>query len=128
MGFRTGSFCKVWSIEPKSESCTKVRLSISRKDRRTGEYEQDFSGFVNFIGTASAAKAAKLEVGDRIKLGDVDVSTRYNAADKVTYYNFKVFNFEVADDSNKDHSTSEPSDPQPSVDDGELDDNRELPF
>lgn len=128
MGFRTGAFCKIWSVEAKSEACTKVRMSISRKDKRTGEYEQDFSGFVYFIGTAAATKAAKLDVGDRIKLGDVDVSTKYNAKDKVTYYNLKVFNFEMADDSNKAQDASEPSDPQPAVDDGEVDENRELPF
>lgn len=127
MGFRTGAYCKVWSIEPKSDTCTKIRLSISRKDKHTGEYEQDFSGFVNFIGTAAASKAAKLKEGDRIKLGDVDISTRYDAEKKVTYYNFKAFNFEMADDA-QSKGFSDPTAPQPAVDDGELDDSRELPF
>ena len=37
------------------------RLSISKKNRATGEYEQDFSGFVMFVGTACAKKAAALK-------------------------------------------------------------------
>ena len=127
MGFRAGAYCKVWSVEPLSEVNTKIRLSVSRKNKRTGEYEQDFSGFVNFIGSAAADKAAKLKEGDRIKLGDVDVSTKYNADKKVTYYNCKVFSFEPVDDD-KDKAETTPDDPQPTVDAGELDDNRELPF
>lgn len=127
MGFRAGAYCKVWSIEPKSDTCTKIRLSHSRKDGQTGEYEQDFSGFVNFIGTAAASKAAKLKEGDRIKLGDVDVSTRYDAEKRITYYNFKAFNFELADDT-QNASRPDTTAPQPAVDDGELDDSQELPF
>lgn len=126
MGFRTGSYCKVWSVEPKSATCTKIRLSVSRKDKHTGEYEQDFSGFAMCIGSAAADKAAKLKQGDRIKLGDTDVSTRYDAEKKTTYYNFKVFNFELADDGKS--SEQEPTDPQPTVDEGMLDDNHDLPF
>ncbi len=127
MGFRNGAYCKVWSIEPLSEVNTKVRLSVSRKNKQTGEYEQDFSGFVNFIGSAAASKAAKLKEGDRIKLGEVDVSTKYNADKKCTYYNCKVFSFEPAD-GDKPKAETAHDDPQPTVDAGELDDNRELPF
>ncbi len=125
MGFRTGAFAKVWEVSPMSDTSTKVRMSISRRNRKTGEYEQDFSGFVLAIGTAAARKAAALKEGDRIKLGDVDVSTKYDKEKKVTYTNFKMFSFEDADGN----SSSEPdkTDPQPQVDEGEVDENR-LPF
>lgn len=122
MGFRTGSFAKVWEVTPMSDTSTKVRMSISRKNKQTGEYEQDFSGFVVAVGTAAASKAAKLKEGDRIKLGDVDVSTSYNKEKGVTYTNFKMFSFEV------DGETSVPAKAAPtkSVDDGEPDDG--LPY
>lgn len=122
MGFRTGSYAKVWEVEPKSDTNTSVRLSISRKNN--GEYEQDFSGYVSFFGTATAKKAACLKAGDRIKLGDVDVTARYNSDTKTTRTNFKCFSFEVADSS---PATAASSDPQPVVDSGEVDDSR-LPF
>lgn len=124
MGFRTGSYAKVWAVEPKSDTNTTVRLSISRKDKQTGEYTQDFSGFVSFVGTAAAKKAACLTEGARIKLGDVDVTTNYNSEKKITYTNFKVFNFEIEGGAN---SSVANSDPQPEVDSGEVDDSR-LPF
>ena len=124
MGFRVGSYAKVWAVEPKSDTNTTVRISISRKNNQTGEYEQDFSGFVSFVGTVSAKKASCLKEGDRIKLGDVDVTTSYNAEKKITYTNYKCFSFEVEGMTDTALNTR---DPQPVVDTGEVDDSR-LPF
>lgn len=122
MGFRTGAYAKVWEVTPMSDTSTKVRMSVSRKNKQTGEYEQDFSGFVLAIGTASAAKAARLKKGDKIKLGDVDVSTKYDKEKEVTYTNYKMFSFDI------EGEPDEPAEaPQPVVDDGEVDDSR-LPF
>lgn len=42
MGFRTGAYAKVWEVTPMSDTSTKVRMSISRKNKQSGEYEQDF--------------------------------------------------------------------------------------
>ena len=122
MGFRTGAYAKVWEVTPISDTSTKVRMSVSRKNKQTGEYEQDFSGFVLAIGTASATKAARLKKGDKIKLGDVDVSTKYDKEKEVTYTNYKMFYFDIEGES------GEPAEaPQLVVDDGEVDDSR-LPF
>lgn len=125
MGFRTGAYAKVWEVTPMSDTSTKVRLSVSRKNRQSGLYEQDFSGFVLCIGTAAARNAAKLKSGARIKIGDCDVTTKYDAQKNITYTNFKMFSFEDADGG----GSSEPdrTDPQPTVDEGEVDDSR-LPF
>ena len=57
MGFRTGSYATIWSVESATDTRTKARISISRKNKQTGEYDTDFSGFVDFIGTAAARKA-----------------------------------------------------------------------
>lgn len=123
MGFRTGAYAKVWEITPMSDTSTKVRLSVSRKNKQTNEYEQDFSGFVLAIGTAAAKKASCLKQGDRIKLGDVDVATKYDKDKKITYTNYKMFSFETDEGETGNRSTE----PQPVVDEGEIDDNR-LPF
>lgn len=127
MGFRTGAYCTVWSTEPQSDTRTKVKLSISRKDKSTDQYVTDFSGFVTFFGTAAASKAGKLKERDRIKLGDVDVSSKWDEEKKVMYYNFKVFSFEMADGNGSQNNTSQTTSPQPQVDDGVIDDSR-LPF
>ena len=78
MGFKTGAYATVWEIKPVFDTNTKCRISISRKKRGADGYEEDFSGFVSFIGSVAAKKSACLKEGARIKLGDVDVSTKYD--------------------------------------------------
>lgn len=124
MGFHTGAFAKVWEVNPMSDTSTKIRISISRKNKQSGEYEQDFSGYVLAIGTAAAKKAACLKEGDRIKLGDVDVSTKYDKEKNITYTNFRLFSLETVEDNTPADSVAEP---QPAADEGEIDDSR-LPF
>lgn len=117
----------MWSVDPVSDVQTKARISISRKNKQTGEYEEDFSGFVSFFGTAAAKKAATLKERDRIKLGDVDVRSKYDKAKNITYYNFNVYSFEVQNGAGGGRSGgAQPSSPQPTVDEGEMEDR--LPF
>lgn len=130
MGFRNDSYASVFSVSPVSDAMTRGNISISRKNKQTGGYEQDFSGFVTFIGTEVAKKAAQLKCEKtkpaRIKLGQVDVSTKYDKEKQREYINYKVFSFDVIDGSSS--NTPMESDPTPNtVDDGEIDDS-ELPF
>lgn len=112
MGFRKDAYATVWEINPISDTLTKVRLSIQRKNR-DGEFENDFSGFCSCVGTASAHKATMLKERDRIKLGDVDVSNFYDKEKKKEYNNFKIWSFDIVSPLDK------PSSPDASVDDGE---------
>ena len=128
MGFRKDTFATVWSIEPTSDTMTKARISISRKNRQTGEYETDFSGFVSFVGSVAAKKAASLKEKDRIKLGDVDVTNRYDKEKNVTYTNFKVFSFENENEvGNNQSATNAVERAQENVGSGEIDDSN-LPY
>ena len=130
MGFRTGSFATIWgTVESISDTRAKARISISRRNRQTGEYDTDFSGFVDFIGTAAAKKAMTLKEKDRIKLGDVDVSNKYSKEKNITYVNYKVFSFETQNEMNSGSSggSGYNGEPQRAVDEGEIDDSR-LPF
>lgn len=133
MGFRAGAFATVWTVEQKNDRVTKVRISISKKNRDSGEYEQDFSGFVNFVGTANAAAAMKLHEKDRIKLGDVDVTTFYKADTKTTYTNYACFSFEMADGAGSGsrpaaHQSSSVQSAIDNADSGEVLSDGELPF
>ena len=106
-GFRQNSYATIWSVEPGKGNFTNVRLSISRKNKETGQYEDEFSGFCMFIGEARA-KAEHLKERDRIRLGDIDVTRRYDKEKQKEYYTFKVFSFEMADAPNGGGSAQAP--------------------
>lgn len=99
MGFQTGSWATCWSVEKKNDNVTKVRLTTSRKNKMTDQYEQDFGGFVDFIGKSAATRALQLKERDRIKLGDVSVTNRYDKEKGITYTNFACFSFEMQDEA-----------------------------
>lgn len=130
MGFRTGSYATIWSVESVSNTITRGRISISRKNKQSGEYETDFSGYVSFIGTSAANKAAGLKERDRVRLGDVDVTTQYDKEKNTTYTNFKIFSFDMADEVGQTRPAAQTNmmtdDPEPTNID-EYDDS-ELPF
>ncbi len=127
MGFRNGAYAKVWDVSPMGEKTTKLRISISRINKKTGEYDEEFSGFVMCIGTAAANKAAHLQNGSRIKIGDCDVTTKYDKEKKITYTNYKIFSLDEVDVEKDNSSTADQTTPEPVVDEGEIDDER-LPF
>ena len=127
MGFRKNAIATVWKVEEISPSLTRGQISVSRHNKETDQWEQDFNGFVAFIGTASAAKALRLEEKDKIRLGDVDVSTKYDKDKKVTYTNYKIFSFDGPEELNNkpsnNDSRSEPekkNEPELEIDDSNL--------
>lgn len=122
MGFRKDAYCTVWEVTPKSDSLTQGRISISRKRKDTGEYETDFQGFVSFVGTAAANKALSLKEKDRIKLGDVDVTNKYDKEKNMTYTNYKIFGFEMADVADSGSSRASTK-----IEEGDVDESK-LPF
>lgn len=143
MGFREGAFATVWEIRETGNRLSKVRLSTSRKDKKTDEYVTDFNGFVNLIGEANDKLNIIEEALDngsrcRIKLGACDVTNKYDADAGREYVNYAVFDFEPADSgssgggkgsSRKQASKSAKSKPakqqHPALDDDEEED---LPF
>lgn len=96
MGFRTGAYATVWDVRPGQGNFVDVRISTSRKDRETGKFVQDFGGYVRFVGNA-ANEASTLKERDRIRIGECDVSNRYDRDKNITYTNCAVFDFEKVD-------------------------------
>jgi len=98
MGFSNGSYAKVWNVENRG-NYHDVRISVSSKDKKSGEYKQTFGGFVRFVGKAHN-QAKDLREGDRIRMDRVDVENRYDADKKTTYYNWAVFEYSLPDGNN----------------------------
>lgn len=146
MGFREGAFATVWEVTDQGSSFSKVRLSTSRKDKKTDEYVTDFNGFVSLIGNAnSKVDMINDAIGDdgrcRIKLGACDVSNKYDKDAGREYVNYALFDFEFPEERPSEHeedpksakkaaakTTKKPAKAKASADaDGDEDD-EDLPF
>lgn len=92
MGFRDGAFCKLWKLDTSGKYPT-GQISISRKDKDTGEYVDDFSGYVTFIGDAANA-VKKLPAQARFKIKGCDVSRIWSKEKQREFINFRVFDLE----------------------------------
>ena len=104
MGFRSGAWMRIFEITP-GERSTKVRGSISKKNKQSGMYEQDWSGFVALAGTAHR-DAGKLKVNDTIKIGECDVTSRYDKEKKKEYINFSIYSFETNEEQGSTPATA----------------------
>lgn len=117
MGFREGAFATVWEVTNSSDNFSKIRMSTSRKDKKTDEYITDFNGFVSLIGEAHK-KLNLIESGlknggrCRIKIGACDVSNHYDKEAEREFTNFTMFDFESADGDNAGGSNTAKKAPQ----------------
>ncbi len=97
MGFRIGAYAKVWEVNDKG-NYSEAKISISKKNKQTNQYETDFQSKVRLVGQAHNCR---IKANDRIKINACDVSTRYNKETKVTYTNFVIFELETDDEQPK---------------------------
>ena len=108
MGFRDNGYLTVWEVkETRSPRITRVRVSSSRKNRQTDEYETDFKGWCSFMGDC-AKQALDLKQKDRIITKRVDVTNSYNKETETEYINYNVYEFEMADGSGKKSAPAKP--------------------
>lgn len=95
MGFKNGAIATVWKVkEADGESKFRdVQISTSKRNKRTGEYISDFSGYVRFVANAVAG-VENLKEKDRIILKNTDVSRKYDKDKNKEFVNFTVFEWE----------------------------------
>ena len=122
MAFRNGAYATVWQVEKKTDRVTQVRISTSRKNKETDQYEQDFSGFISILGN-DAPKALTLHEKDRIKLGEVSVTTRYDKEKQKEYVYYNCYGFETVQPLGQQSATPQTD----GVNEGVLNDG-EVPF
>lgn len=127
MGFRPNTYATVWNVESIDDIKTKARITISRKNKQTDQWEQDFGGFVTFYGTATAHKAARLKEKERIRLDSVDVCNKYDPLSKREFVYYKVFQFSTEDEFSTEPKHDRVSAPSHKNDDTDIS-GKPLPF
>ncbi len=93
MGFRAGACATVWEVLPGSSGrSNKGRISISKKNILTDQWEDDFKGYVLFAGDAFQ-QSQSLKPKDRIWIEYCDVTNRWDKEKQREYTNFTIFSF-----------------------------------
>lgn len=88
MGLREGVYATVWSASQKGKAYS-CQVSVSQKDKESGEYKTLYSGFVNFAGNA-ADKVAALGLPERMDRNNNSAFKRVritSGPDVTTWYN-----------------------------------------
>lgn len=120
MGFSVNSYAKIWKVENKG-SYSVCEISISKKDKQTGKYVDDFSSkFVRFVGNAHLQRPMD---GQRIKITNCDTANVYYKDGQKEYLKnpiYTVFGYELQGDAGGEKQTA------PTLVD--LDDDSDIPF
>lgn len=108
MGFRTNAYAKVWKIEKGDGNFWVAEMSTSKKMKKDGKdvlkdgkpvYNTDWSNkFTRLVGTA-AQEAEGISDGDTIKIGECEVTNKWDAEKKVMYTNYVIYSFEMPEDN-----------------------------
>lgn len=121
MGFRSGAWMSVFGVYPVTDKVVKILGATSMKNKATGEYENDFSGYCSCLGESAARKAMQLKPTSgnpaRIHLGDVEVKHTFKPAAKegewpeVEYINYNIYDFDLGEDftTNQNQGNRNPS-------------------
>lgn len=107
MVFRDGPYVTVWEITNQDKNYAKIRMSASRKDKETGEYFTDFSGFVSLISGAfkqlgRIEQALEEDGRCRIKINTFSISNRYDKEEGREYTNYAILDFSFPGEENDD--------------------------
>lgn len=105
MGFKNGCYATAWTDKQTQkvvniyDKYAEVQVSTSKKNAnaRNG-YETDFSARVRFIGRAfEKICTLALAEKDKLKLLEVETTSKYDAQKQRTFTNFICWEFEPAD-------------------------------
>lgn len=110
MAFKASCICTLWANKQtgkvvtayEGKSYVDIRVSTSKKNKQTNQYETDFSGNVRCFGHAKEVlESVVLNEKDKVKLLEVEVSNHYDPTKRTTYTSFTCWDLELVDPSTK---------------------------
>jgi hypothetical protein len=78
MGFSQGSFAKIKEVVEKHDNYSVCKITVTKKNKLTNEYELQFSAHCRFVGNAHKSVPMK---DQRIKITSCDVTNCYKDKD-----------------------------------------------
>lgn len=90
MGLKTNAYATIWEVRERNGR-TEAKISTSRRNRDTGSYETDWSDWMTLYG--DAAQLASAPARTRIRIGDFDVTNKYDKEKKKMYTNYRLYSY-----------------------------------
>lgn len=94
MSLRSGAYATIWEVR-NNNGTVSVNLSTSRKDKTTGNYVTDWSGWMTVYADQDAM--LQLPRKTRIIIGDFAVSNRYDKETHQTNTHYSLFGYRLVD-------------------------------
>ncbi len=97
MGFSVGNYAKIKEIKETKDTYTVAKISFSKKNKATNEYETNFIGVARFVGDAHKQRPM---VDQKIKITACDVTNCYVKDGKIEFPErpqYVVFGYELQD-------------------------------
>ena len=97
--FGVNSYAKIKEVVETKENYTVCKISISKKDKRTNQYNTTFMGNVRFCGQAHLQRPL---ADQRIKITSCGVSNCYQKEGKLEFNkspNYVIFAYELQSDT-----------------------------
>ena len=96
MGFSNGSYCKIKEVVEKHDNYSVCKITVTKKNKLTNEYELQFSAHCRFVGNAHKSVPLK---DQRIKITSCDVTNCYKDKDGKLQFTknpqYVVFGYEL---------------------------------
>lgn len=92
MGLKANAFATVWETRERNGRI-EARMSTSYRNRETNAYITDWSEWMTLYGEAK--RLTELPARSRIKIGDFDVTNKYDKDKQKMYTNYRLFSFET---------------------------------
>ena len=107
MGFGVGNYCKIKEVVEKHDNYSVCKITVTKKNRVTNEYELQFSGHCRFVGNAH--KSVPM-ADQRIKITSCDVTNCYKDRDgNMQFLNkpqYVIFGYELQEVKNASAPTA----------------------
>jgi hypothetical protein len=100
MGFSNDTFLKIKEVKEQKENYTICKCTISKKNKKTNQYELNFCADVTFIGNAHKQRPM---AGQRIKITLCDVINCYVKDGKIEFLKaprYYIFGYELQEEGN----------------------------
>ena len=96
MGFSVGNFCKIKEVVEKHDNYSVCKITVTKKNKLTNQYELQFSAHCRFVGNAHKSVPMAEQ---RIKITSCDVTNCYTSKEGKLQFTqnpqYVVFGYEL---------------------------------